>query len=67
MRWALKGLAKGQIKLETVKIGGRRYTSRAALEAFAARLTEGEGSPMSAQGSGASHCKAERDCERAGL
>jgi hypothetical protein len=28
-----------RIKLETVKIGGRRYTSRAALVRFVARLT----------------------------
>ena len=39
IRWALRGVGKDRIKLETVKIGGRRYTSRAALERFVARLT----------------------------
>ena len=37
-RWALKGL-RG-IRLETAKIGGRRYTTFEAIDRFAARLTE---------------------------
>lgn len=36
-RWALHGL-KG-IQLETVKIGGRRYTSFESIDRFSARLT----------------------------
>jgi hypothetical protein len=38
-RWALKGVGKDKIKLETVKIGGRRFTNRDALARFAASLT----------------------------
>jgi hypothetical protein len=38
IRWALRGL-KG-IKLETVVVGGRRYTSVEAIRRFLARLNE---------------------------
>lgn len=37
-RWRLRG-ANG-VRLETVKIGGRRFTSREALQRFFARTTE---------------------------
>jgi hypothetical protein len=37
-RWALKGI-RG-VKLETVMMGGRRYTSREAVDRFFAGLTE---------------------------
>ncbi|QDU21037.1 DUF1580 domain-containing protein [Urbifossiella limnaea] len=33
-RWALTGVGSPRVKLETVKIGGRRYTTAAAIEAF---------------------------------
>jgi hypothetical protein len=36
MRWALRGV-KG-IKLETVVVGGRRFTSREAIQRFVSRL-----------------------------
>jgi hypothetical protein len=35
-RWALKGV--DGVKLETFKIGGRRYTTAEALDRFVARL-----------------------------
>ena len=35
----LRGVGKDRTKLETAKIGGRRYTSHAALARFVARLT----------------------------
>ena len=35
-RWATQGL-RGRLKIETVQIGGRRYTSLTAIQAF---LTE---------------------------
>jgi hypothetical protein len=38
MRWVLRGV-KG-IKLETVVVGGRRYTSVEAINRFVARLSE---------------------------
>jgi hypothetical protein len=38
IRWALRGL-RG-VRLETVLIGGRRYTSVEAIERFLARLNE---------------------------
>ena len=37
-RWALKGLQG--VRLESLKIGGRRFTSLEAIDRFAARLTE---------------------------
>ncbi len=36
-RWALRGLQG--VQLETVKIGGRRYTTFEAIDRFASRLT----------------------------
>ncbi len=47
-RWALKGVQG--IRLETVKIGGRRFTSIEALDRFASRLT----APRSPEGPNAS-------------
>ena len=38
-RWAQRGLS-GVEPLETIHVGGRRYTSREALERFFARVTE---------------------------
>lgn len=40
-RWALRGV-KG-VKLESIVIGGRRYTSTAAIDRFITRLSEPEG------------------------
>lgn len=37
-RWALRGL-RG-VRLETIKVGGRRYTTFEAIDRFASRLTE---------------------------
>jgi Protein of unknown function (DUF1580) len=42
-RWALKGV-RG-IKLETVMMGGRRYTSDEAVDRFFARLSHPQPSP----------------------
>src|SRR5262245_9105726 len=39
VRWGLKGVGKDRVKLETVKIGGRRYTSKQALLRFVTRLS----------------------------
>ena len=41
-RWALRGVGNPRVKIETVKIGGRRYVTRAAVDRFVARLTGGE-------------------------
>lgn len=38
LRWALKGVGPGHVKLETWKVGGRRYTNRDAISRFVARL-----------------------------
>ena len=42
VRWALRGVGSPRVRLETLKVGGRRYTSRAALARFIERLTGGE-------------------------
>jgi hypothetical protein len=39
MRWAIKGVGPNHIKLETWKVGGRRYTTREAIDRFVARLS----------------------------
>lgn len=41
-RWALRGVGNPRVKIETVKIGGRRFVTRAAVDRFVARLTGGE-------------------------
>jgi hypothetical protein len=46
-RWRLRGI-RG-VRLETILVGGRRFTSRQALERFAARITaaaDGEAPPI---------------------
>jgi len=44
-RWRLKGLCG--VKLETVLVGGRRFTSREALERFFNRVTAArDGQPL---------------------
>ncbi len=42
-RWALKGV-RG-VRLETVMMGGRRYTSDEAVDRFFARLSEPQATP----------------------
>lgn len=39
VRWALKGVGRTRRKLETLKIGGRRFTSREAIQRFVALLS----------------------------
>jgi len=38
-RWALRGVGNPRVKIETVKIGGRRFVTRAAVEKFIAALS----------------------------
>ena len=42
IRWAMRGVGNPRVKLETLKVGRRRFTSKAAIERFIARLTSGE-------------------------
>lgn len=39
-RWAIQGV--DGVKLETVKVGGRRFTSKEAIDRFLTRLNAGE-------------------------
>jgi len=39
MRWALKGVGPSRVKLQTWKVGGRRYTTRDAIDRFVAQLS----------------------------
>jgi hypothetical protein len=41
-RWALRGVGNPKVRIETLKIGGRRYVTKAAVDRFVARLTGGE-------------------------
>lgn len=43
VRWVCRGVGTPPIKLATVKVGGRRFTTRSALRAFVA-ATSGTGS-----------------------
>jgi hypothetical protein len=68
IRWALKGVGKDKVKLETVKIGGRRYTSRAALARFVARLTSGtDVAVLQPERVAEAHCRTERELDEEGF
>ncbi|WP_020476585.1 DUF1580 domain-containing protein [Zavarzinella formosa] len=41
VRWALRGVGSPRIRLETMKIGGRRFTTKAAIARFITRLSTG--------------------------
>jgi hypothetical protein len=43
VRWATRGVKS--VRLETILIGGRRFTSREAIQRFIARLSEPQGPP----------------------
>lgn len=68
-RWRLRGI-RG-IKLETILVGGRRYTSREALERFTVAVTaaaSGEVVPVSASRARTQAIeRAERELDAAGL
>lgn len=40
-RWCLHGVGSPKVKLSTVKVGGRRFVTRAALDRFIAALSAG--------------------------
>lgn len=42
-RWALTGVGNPRVKLETEKIGGKRYTTAAAIARFVAALSRAAG------------------------
>jgi len=42
VRWALKGVGPNRVKLKTWKIGGRRFTTREAIDQFVAALNGNE-------------------------
>ena len=66
-RWHRRGV-RG-VRLETIVVGGRRYTSRAALQRFFERSTEADaGRPISTPKVRArSIAQAERDLDAAGI
>jgi hypothetical protein len=66
-RWAQRGV-KG-VRLETVVVGGRRYTSVEALQRFAQRLTADPSPPVPTKAKGMSphSAQVERELEALGL
>lgn len=40
VRWSLKGVGPRRVKLQTWKVGGRRYTTQEAIDRFVAQLSE---------------------------
>ncbi len=68
VRWALKGVGKDRVRLETVKIGGRRYTSVAALTRFVARLTgAAEAKEVLSRRRTEAYRRAERELDQEGI
>jgi hypothetical protein len=68
VRWALKGVGRDRVKLETVKVGGRRFTSRAAILRFLVRLTgEAEARRLLARERIQAMWQAELDLDRDGI
>jgi hypothetical protein len=66
-RWRTSGV-RG-VKLETVLVGGRRYTNRSALERFIERTTAaeiGEPVPHSSRQHARSHAAAKRELQATG-
>jgi hypothetical protein len=67
LRWALRGV-KG-VKLETVVIGGRRYTSDQAFARFVQRLNAAQTEQGEVRGvaARAQQARVEQELDRAGL
>jgi hypothetical protein len=67
-RWALRGVGNPRVRIETLKIGGRRYVTRAAVDRFVARLTGGEAVAAAASAVRQSeHQRAEREMDEEGI
>ncbi len=65
LRWALRGV-KG-IKLETVIVGGRRFTSLEAIQRFIERLSKSEAGENSPQQRGRRNSRVEQELDEAGI
>jgi hypothetical protein len=68
-RWALRGVGSPRVRLATVKIGGRRFVTRAALNLFIKQLS-GDPAPTPAAASAARTRqvrRAEDELDRAGI
>ncbi len=48
IRWALRGVGTPKVRLETVKVGGRRFTSPGAVRRFIAQLSAPAAAPAAA-------------------
>jgi hypothetical protein len=65
LRWALRGV-KG-VKLETVIVGGRRFTSLEAIQRFIERLSKPEASEHARQQRGRRNSQVEQELDEAGI
>jgi hypothetical protein len=69
MRWVFRGVGRPPVKLATVKVGGRRYTTEAAVEAFIAATSGPSANPRTTNlpGRRAAHTRAEHLLDADGL
>ena len=65
-RWSLSGVAGG-LKLETVKVGGRRFTSLEAIDRFIAARSQPDYESVAAPTNVAAHDSATRELAEAGI
>jgi len=68
IRWALRGVGNPRVKIATVKIGGRRYVTREAVDRFVAQLSAGPAAPVTvAADRGREIRRAEQELDADGL
>jgi hypothetical protein len=66
-RWAFRGVGRPPVRLETIKCGGRRYTTLAALEAFFAAADARQVTPPSPADDSAARLADEQELDRIGI
>lgn len=66
-RWALKGVGKPRVKLESEKVGGQRFTTASAIARFLAALNQREAGGTTAAPRFAAHQQSEKELDSAGI
>ncbi len=67
IRWALHGVGNPKVRIETVKVGGRRFVTRAAVARFVAHLSAGPAAQATAADRGEEVLRAEQELDADGL
>jgi hypothetical protein len=66
-RWAFRGVGRPPVRLETLKCGGRRYTTLAALADFFAAAPGRPGAAPTSAADVAASLAADRECDAEGI